>query len=89
MMPPSERGVDRWRTLLEIFDTAAEMAPAERRAYVESISHSSDIQREVLELLEKLESPDVPDFPAPIGKDANSANASACIVDLKLWYLRH
>lgn len=50
---------------MEVFEAAAELPPSERRAFLESISDSSDVGREVLELLEKLEAPPVSSAATP------------------------
>jgi hypothetical protein len=64
MNPPPEGDVDRWRTLMEHFEAAADLPPDERRAYLESISHDSGVRQEVSRLLGKLEEPSVSEAPA-------------------------
>lgn len=51
----SGEGKDRWRTVLEIYEAAADLPPEQRRAFVESHSDSDWIASEVFELLARLE----------------------------------
>jgi eukaryotic-like serine/threonine-protein kinase len=55
MKVPGETARNRWRTIMELFDAAAELPAGQRRAFLESASCSADILKEVLELLGKLE----------------------------------
>ena len=55
MNPPADQRQDRWRTLMELFEAAAELPPAERQAFLDSADCKSGVRQELVELLQKLD----------------------------------
>jgi hypothetical protein len=59
-----------WRTVLQVYEAAAELPSDQRRSFVESATTAPEVAAEALALLEGIEGGDEPDSstPAKIGR---------------------